>query len=698
MKFYCSMRECASKLLGIMVIAPLLLGLMSSRAASVEAPVSKEPAPAPTATTQPSAEEAAKREDWRATMSRTPTPKKGCFTATYPNTEWQEVPCTTPPNRPYPPARGPRPDIVGNGNDFAAQSSGTISSVVGSFDSVTGVTSVSDPSGQSNFALQLNTNRFTNSKSNVPPCNGAAIPTSCQGWQQFIFSNSGSAFIQHWLINYNNQCPSGWNTYTPPNTTTTDCWVNSQNAASVPVQTIAALAQLSLTGKTAGGTDTIIMSTGSKSYTATGQDSVVNLAPNWQAAEFNVFGDCCSTQANFNKGSTIVVRTSVNDGTSKAPSCPTEGFTGETNNLFLVSPCSSVGGASPAIVFTENWVGGPAAAGNVFASVYNNQQHFPYRDLKNNVQDVWYGTDGWHLQQLTQGPSTLPDEYIVNTPGPAAASDVFSSVYNNQQHFTYRDLKNNVQDVWYGTDGWHLQQLAQGPSTLPDEYIVNTPGPAAASDVFSSVYNNQQHFTYRDLKNNVQDVWYGTDGWHVQQLSQGPSALPGEYIVNTPGPPAASDVFSSVYNNQQHFPYRDLKNNVQDVWYGTDGWHLQQLTQGPSTLPNEYIVNTPGPPAAGNVFASVYNNQQHFTYRDLKNNVQDVWYGTDGWHLQQLTQGPSALPNEYIVNTPGPAAAGDVIASVYNDQQHFPYRDLNNNIRDVWYGTDGWHLQKLAGP
>ncbi|HEV2640917.1 MAG TPA: hypothetical protein VGX23_37715 [Actinocrinis sp.] len=36
--------------------------------------------------------------------------------------------------------------------------------------------------------------------------------------------------------------------------------------------------------------------------------------------------------------------------------------------------------------------------------------------------------------------------------------DLYVSVYNNQQHFTYLDTTGRVQDTWY--DGqWHLQQI-----------------------------------------------------------------------------------------------------------------------------------------------------------------------------------------------------------------------------------------------
>jgi hypothetical protein len=50
----------------------------------------------------------------------------------------------------------------------------------------------------------------------------------------------------------------------------------------------------------------------------------------------------------------MIVKTSVNDGTTNPPACLTEGFTGETNNYTLVPPCCMYGGPSPAIVFDQS--------------------------------------------------------------------------------------------------------------------------------------------------------------------------------------------------------------------------------------------------------------------------------------------------------------------------------------------------------
>src|SRR5262249_46025144 len=146
-----------------------------------------------------------------------------------------------------------------------------------------------------------------------------------------VYSNSGITFVQFWLIHWNNAaCPAGgWMSFTPPGTTEVDCFRNSA-AVSVPVQAIANLANLSLTGQAiAGGSDTLIMSTGSNLYTVQNDDAVVNLAQGWHAAEFNIVGDCCGSETIFNNGSTMVVRTSVDYGSPNAPSCFAGGFTGE---------------------------------------------------------------------------------------------------------------------------------------------------------------------------------------------------------------------------------------------------------------------------------------------------------------------------------------------------------------------------------
>ena len=330
-----------------------MLVLPFAASAFAQTPTGQAAPTPPPATLQPSQQQL---ENWRKNMPAQP-PRPGCFTSGYPSNQWQEVPCTTALAVPFPPARGPRADTVGNGNDVSAKVSGLISEAVGSFDSVTGVTSESGTGtfgGPNAFTLQLNSNFFAS-----PACSGAANPSNCLGWQQFVYANVSCphcAFIQYWLINYSATCPSGWMA------SGGDCFTNSA-AVNVPTQTITNLINLSLTGQAnSGGNDIFIMAVGTNVYSVQGVDTVVFLAQGWQAAEFNVVGDCCASQADFNTGSTIVVRTSVNYGSLNAPSCLGQGFTGETNNLNFAAPPAAKQGILPAILFTESSAGGAPSA------------------------------------------------------------------------------------------------------------------------------------------------------------------------------------------------------------------------------------------------------------------------------------------------------------------------------------------------
>lgn len=288
------------------------------------------------------------REEWHRVMAQTPHAAAGCFTASYPDTAWNPVTCIAGSQHPFlllPKLGGglKQNATVGNGTDFSAQvSSGTISQAVGNFPVVTNVTNETD--GAANvFSLQLNTQFF-----NTSACN--AVP-GCRGWQQFIYSTTtvGGAFMQYWLINFGAACPGGWIA------SSGSCFRNS-SIIPVPAQTIAALQSLSLTGTSnSGGLDTVILSTGTTLYSASGQDSVLNLSQGWTQAEFNIFGDGGSIPtAAFNSGATLLVNTSVSNGTTNAPVCTGGGFTFEGNNLSLVNPCCPFGGARSGIAFKES--------------------------------------------------------------------------------------------------------------------------------------------------------------------------------------------------------------------------------------------------------------------------------------------------------------------------------------------------------
>src|SRR5262249_35424883 len=277
----------------------------------------------------------------------------GCFTASFPKIAWKKVACVAPPQLPYGPASGHRPFTVGNGTDFSARVTGTMTAAEGSFENVSGVTSESGPvsggaSVANSYSLQLNTSFFT-----TPQCAPSPDP-NCKGWEQFIYSsNQQRIFIQYWLIRYNTTCPSGWMTAVVG--TDTDCFRDGAGAATVARQPITNLANLKLAASAStAGNDTVRMFVGTSSAVAANAGSMLSLGNAWTGAEFIIVGDCCNAQASFNAGSTISVRTTVHNGTTSAPTCVASGFTGETNNLNLIGTAAVGTGPSPAIVSTQS--------------------------------------------------------------------------------------------------------------------------------------------------------------------------------------------------------------------------------------------------------------------------------------------------------------------------------------------------------
>lgn len=278
------------------------------------------------------------KTQWQAAIAQVPEPGGGCYNASYPSLQWHAVKCVTARNWRLAPSK------VGNGVDYSAQVSGTISKATGKFKDVSSGISEKgqvDATGSkiaNAFSLQLNTEFFSGS----PACSGSSDPSACLAWQQFVYAygactgGANCIFMQYWLIDYDATCPSGWYTYTAGSST--DCYTNS-NAAAVSTVTAKDLASTSFYGSAAaGGNDAVSLSIGSGTATSvTGPDSMVDLAPYWNTTEWGVFGDAGGGEAYFGTDNTLEAQTALKGTSSAAPKCVKEGFTGETNNLKLAS-------------------------------------------------------------------------------------------------------------------------------------------------------------------------------------------------------------------------------------------------------------------------------------------------------------------------------------------------------------------------
>ncbi|GAB2583603.1 hypothetical protein ISP15_17115 [Dyella jejuensis] len=302
------------------------------------------------------------REAWRENMAQIATPSEGCFEATYPSIIWEQTVCRQISAHAHPvvhkPLWGPA-QTAGNGNDYTLQTSSLITQAVGSFPTVTDVTSEKGVGvaaygdggilGTNEYSLQINSS-FNSTTSACKSKSGCTI------WQQFVYApdyetqGEAAVFMQYWLIGYgSSRCPSGFGSDGEG-----DCYENSA-AATAPDVPATQLGSVKLTGAvTSGGNDTVTFTDGTKAYSSSGKDSVLYLSQVWKQVEFNVVGNAGGSEAEFNKGASITVKAAVTDGSTSAPSCVADsGTTGESNNLNLGS-CSTASGSTPSIQFTES--------------------------------------------------------------------------------------------------------------------------------------------------------------------------------------------------------------------------------------------------------------------------------------------------------------------------------------------------------
>ncbi len=189
-----------ASVLGPVFVAGLLSAPSFAAFAQTATPAAKPPAL--------SAEEKAAREAWRLQMVHAPREKGACYTATYPDTTWHQVPCKTPPKHYFGPGpfKGSNSDTVGSGNDYAAVPANPITLAEGSFDA-SNATSVQTEmagaggvNGANMFSLQLNTDYFQ-----TKLCTANNLGSTCRGVAQFVYDGSTQeAYVQYWLATTNN--------------------------------------------------------------------------------------------------------------------------------------------------------------------------------------------------------------------------------------------------------------------------------------------------------------------------------------------------------------------------------------------------------------------------------------------------------------------------------------------------------------
>jgi len=382
---------------------------------------------------------------WQKDIARVRQPGPGCYTASYPALTWKAVKCLPAPRAKFIPAlsSAPAAPTVSNGNspNIEGQVTGLISQATGTFTNVNSGISETGPinnmgSAVANaFSLQLNTQFITND----PLCAGAKVPANCTAWQQFVYAygnssnktlNSPQLFIQDWLYNYDNTCPTapaGGNTW---DSTGTGCILTTP-ATQVSVVTAADLATVALTGSAVwNGNDAVTMSVGSgQAVSAVESDATLDLAAVWTTTQWNVVGDAGGAKATFKPiGASLEPQTAYSGSIiSAAPACVGQGTTGESNNLDLATtpplgsqPDPTIASAETAVTSGNNNAGGcppaAAAAGDTAVAASSDLAWDNEFQDYGDTSGGWSGGDGAQSVKLPDGDSAwfFGDTYLGN--------------------------------------------------------------------------------------------------------------------------------------------------------------------------------------------------------------------------------------------------------------------------------------------
>lgn len=315
----------------------------------------------------------------------------------------------------------------------------------------------------------------------------------------------------------------------------------------------------------------------------------------------------------------------------------------------------------------------PLSNGDPYAMVFNNNgnksRHFLYRDVNNEISDIWFyePNSQWAYQNL---------HTLVSASNPPLANGNPCSVQFNvtlqnstviyMQHNVFLDENDLISDIWFSgkTNKWYYQNL----NTLVSSYN----SPFAKGNPFAIIYNGQHHNLYRDKNDAISDIWYDPvkTKWSYQNLNT---------LVSASNPPLAKgNPFSVIYADGQHNLYLDANGKISDIWYNGISWLYQNL--------HNLVASSNPASAKGNPFSVVCNtSHQHNLYLDINSKISDIWYDGSNWWYQNLHD----LASSYNP----PLAIGDPFVVVYGNQRHHFYRDTNYQMSDIWYDGSIWHYQ-----
>ena len=298
--------------------------------------------------------------------------------------------------------------------------------------------------------------------------------------------------------------------------------------------------------------------------------------------------------------------------------------------------------------------GAPLAYFNVRANVHyaTGTQHVDYLGLDGQ------GLFDYQVHDLYADDSNAWSHTNVTSAVPGGAQPALTTPtgfeFRNLQHVDYQGTDSHVHELWFDSNGWHDNDLTNAP--------VVSVGPLTAR-VFASTAT--QHIVFRGSGgSHIHELWWDDNGlWRHSDLT-----------VASQAPLANGDPTNYTFEGQptQHVNYVGTDGHVHELWWDYEnGWHHNDLTTSagapvPAGRPIGYVL-TP-------------DETQHVNYLGTDGHVHELWWNNSGWHHHDLT-----------VATGAPPAGGDptgyeFVPNIGQGTQHVIYTSArDHHVIELWW-------------
>lgn len=309
------------------------------------------------------------------------------------------------------------------------------------------------------------------------------------------------------------------------------------------------------------------------------------------------------------------------------------------------------------------------------------QQHTFYRNVAGQILHAEYSWDqGKYLFDIWAGAGSNPV-------APASAGQpicgynmIWDDTAGPQKvtcHVWYRSIYGNLEHVWY--DGnYHPDP----PYLHTDTYAgpkVNSPAPAGDPTLiymqrWRHSSDNILYVFYRAYDGRIFGLWW--EGG-VQSLlwagsgssSKAPSACEDPVAL------LPSNVWDDDQTDSLHMFYRTNDSGKEGciihMWKSFDDSPSWEIWCGPSAASG-------APAAVGKPATLYYGDQKQIFYRDANGSIQHVQQYSDGRWNHDIWGGPNSVSGSA-------QAKGDPTVFQWGDEIHLYYRDVNDNLVQIWW-------------